>query len=83
MTRWILGVRLTFEGMIIDPCVPGDWKHFEVRRQWRGATYNITVENPDGVQKGVRTVTLNGKPTTMPIPAQKAGSVNDVAVTMG
>ena len=83
VTHWILGVRLTFDGMIIDPCVPGDWKQFEVRRQWRGATYNITVENPDGVQKGVRTVTLNGKPTVMPIPAQKAGSVNDVAVTMG
>ena len=28
VTKWILGVRLTFYGMIIDPCVPGDWKHF-------------------------------------------------------
>ncbi len=83
VTRWILGVRLTFDGMIIDPCVPGDWKHFEVRRQWRGAIYKIIVENPDGVQRGVRKVTLNGKATTMPIPVQKAGSVNDVAVTMG
>jgi N,N'-diacetylchitobiose phosphorylase len=83
VTRWILGVRLTFDGMMIDPCVPGDWKSFEVKRQWRGATYNITVENPDGVQKGVRTVTLNGKSTTMPLPAQKPGSVNDVVVTMG
>jgi len=83
VTRWVLGVRLTFEGMIIDPCVPGDWKYFEVRRQWRGATYNIAVENPAGVQKGVSTVTLNGKPTSMPIPAQKVGSVNEVVVTMG
>ena len=83
VTRWILGVRLTFEGMIIDPCVPGDWKEFEVRRQWRGATYNITVENPNGVQKGVKTVTLNGKPTAMPLPPQMIGSVNDVVVTMG
>ena len=83
VTRWILGVRLTFDGMVVDPCVPGAWKHFEIRRQWRGATYNIKVENPDGVQKGVKEVTLNGKTTAMPIAAQEAGSVNDVVVTMG
>jgi N,N'-diacetylchitobiose phosphorylase len=69
--------------MVVDPCVPGAWKHFEIRRQWRGATYNIKVENPDGVQKGVKEVTLNGKTTAMPIAAQEAGSVNDVVVTMG
>ena len=83
VTRWILGVRLTFNGLVIDPCVPSDWKGFEVRRQWRGATYNIAVENPDGVQKGVKTVALNGNPTAMPIAPQKPGSVNDVVVTMG
>ena len=43
-TRWILGVRLSFDGMVIDPCIPGDWKEFEVTRQWRGATFEITVE---------------------------------------
>ena len=83
VTRWILGVRLTFDGLIIDPCVPGDWKHFEVMRQWRGATYHIAVENPGGVHKGVKSVTLNSKPVTMPIPPQPAGSVNEVMVTMG
>lgn len=76
-------MRLTFDGMIIDPCVPGEWKHFEVRRQWRGAKYNIAVRNPDGVQKGVKSIKVNGEPTTTPIPAQKSGSVNDVVVTMG
>jgi N,N'-diacetylchitobiose phosphorylase len=83
VTRWILGVRLAFDGMIVDPCVPAGWKQFEIRRQWRGSTYNITVQNPGGVQKGVQTVSLNGKPTGMPIPPQKAGSVHDVVVTMG
>jgi len=83
VTRWILGVRLAFDGMVIDPCVPSDWKHFDVKRQWRGATYDITIENPGGVQKGVRSVTLNGELTAMPIAAQKPGSVNQVVVTMG
>jgi N,N'-diacetylchitobiose phosphorylase len=83
VTRWILGIRLTFDGLIIDPCVPADWKHFEVDRQWRSATYHIKVENPDGVQRGVQSVTLNGSPVTMSIPPQAAGSVNEVVVTMG
>ena len=83
VTRWILGVRLTFDGLVIDPCVPPDWKEFEVTRQWRGATYHIMVENPDGVEKGVKSVTLNGKPVTTTIAAQASGSMNEVVVTMG
>jgi len=83
VTRWILGVRLTFNGLVIDPCVPADWKQFEIVRKWRGASYKITVENSDGIEKGVKSVMLNGKLVTMPIPPQAAGTVNDVLVTMG
>ncbi len=82
-TRWMLGIRLTFDGMIIDPCIPSSWKEFQVMRKWRGATYNISVENPDGVQKGVTSTTLNGKSVPQPIPQQEAGSTNEVFVRMG
>ena len=82
-TRWMLGVRLTFDGMIVDPCIPSSWKEFQVVREWRGATYNISVRNPQGVQKGVTTVMLNGKPAAFPIPQQAPGSTNEVLVTMG
>jgi len=83
VTRWILGVRLTFDGLLIDPCVPTDWKEFEVMRQWRGATYHIVVENPDGAEKGVKSLALNGKPATMPIAARPTGSTNEIVVRMG
>ena len=53
-TRWILGVRLTFEGLIVDPCIPADWREFEVTRQWRGATLSHHgAAIPKGVEKGV------------------------------
>ena len=68
---------------VVDPCVPADWKEFDVTRQWRGATFHIRVENPDGVEKGVKLVTLNGELVVGPIPAQKAGSANEVVVRMG
>jgi N,N'-diacetylchitobiose phosphorylase len=82
-TKWILGVRLDFAGLVVDPCIPSSWPGFSVQRQWRGATYNIKVENPNKVQKGVKSVTLNGKAVTGPIPPQAAGSKNDVVVVMG
>ena len=82
-THWILGVRLGFDGLIVDPCIPADWKGFDVHRRWRGATYNIRVENPNGVQKGVVAISLNGKPMRGAIPAQAPGSLNAVLVTMG
>jgi len=82
-TRWILGVRLSVEGMIVDPCIPAGWSEFQVTRQWRGATFQITVQNPDGVEKGVKTVTLNGEVVEGAIPPQAEGTVNRVVVTMG
>jgi N,N'-diacetylchitobiose phosphorylase len=82
-TRYILGVRLDFDGLIIDPCIPADWNGFEVSRQWRGAAYKITVQNPQKVQKGIKSLTLNDQPVNGPIPPQPAGSVNEVVVVMG
>ncbi|HEX6881597.1 MAG TPA: hypothetical protein VF135_14600 [Terriglobales bacterium] len=83
VTRWILGIRLGFDGMIIDPCVPREWKSFEVRRKWRGANFNIRVSNPSGVEKGVKEVRLNGQTVHGHIPAQPSGSDHSVEVLMG
>lgn len=83
VTRWMLGVRLSFAGLMIDPCIPADWPGFTVTRQWRDAVYHITVQNPDGVQKGVRSITLNDEPVHGAIAAQPSGSVNEVMVVMG
>jgi len=82
-TKWILGIRLGFNEIIIDPCIPGNWDRFEVTRIWRNATYNITVLNPNRVQKGVKSITLNGKPVQAPILPQAPGSESIIIVTMG
>ena len=82
-TKYILGIRPTYSGLLIDPCIPADWKEFEVVRKWRGAIYNITVKNPDGVQKEVKSVFLNGEKTEQCVPVQPPGSVNEIEVVMG
>jgi len=83
VTHWMLGVRVDYDGLIIDPCIPADWTEYEVTREWRSATYRIRVVNPHGVQKGVLAVTLNGRTVPGPIPPQPAGTVNEVLVEMG
>lgn len=83
VTNFILGVRVGFEGLTVDPCIPTDWPEFSVTRQWRGATYNIQVKNPNSVSKGVQSITINGEEVNGAVPVQAEGSVNDVIVIMG
>ncbi|MDF2590178.1 MAG: glycosyltransferase 36 [Anaerocolumna sp.] len=81
-TRYMLGIRPQFDTLLIDPCVPSDWKEFHVIREWREAIYNITVQNPNGVMKGVTKLILNGKEVNE-IKDQGKGSENDIIVIMG
>lgn len=82
-TQWMLGVMPSFAGLVVDPCIHAEWKGSEISRQWRGAMDMISVKNPNGIQRGVRSVTLNGMPVTGAIPLQPTGSTNDVVVVMG
>ena len=83
VTKYILGIRSTYKGLEIDPCIPSDWNGFEVIRKWRGATYNIKVKNPGRVEKGIKTIILNGNKLNGVIPIQKAGTLNEVEIIMG
>ncbi|STO58425.1 GH36-type glycosyl hydrolase domain-containing protein [Grimontia hollisae] len=83
VTNFILGVQTGFDGLTVNPCIPTSWPGFEVNREWRGAMYQIKVQNPNGVSKGVKSVTLNGQPVEGAIPAQAEGSVNEVIVVLG
>ncbi len=83
-TEWILGVRREFEGLLIDPCLPRHWKKASIRRPFRGAVYEVTLENPEGVEKGVKKIILDGKlfHGTL-IPPHGDGKTHHVRVIMG
>lgn len=79
----ILGLRPVMNGIVICPSVPSDWKSFSMRKQFRGTTLNITVQNPDGAEGGKAVIELNGKKLSGDfIPAAELKPVNDVIVTM-
>jgi cyclic beta-1,2-glucan synthetase len=56
----ILGVTLHRGALRINPCIPRGWKGYEITYRTRGAEFQIKVENPDGVCRGVRRVEVDG-----------------------
>ncbi len=60
-TEYILGIRPTLDGLLINPCIPAHWKEYRIRRIWRGTRYDITVRNPDGLNCGDLNLVLDGK----------------------
>ncbi len=62
-TRYMLGIRPDFDYLLVDPCIPRDWKEFDVQRVWRGTHYHIHVENPEGICKGVKKILVDGEET--------------------
>ncbi|MCL2683545.1 MAG: hypothetical protein FWE63_08750 [Bacteroidales bacterium] len=82
---WIFGVRRSYNGLLIDPCVSPEWKKFSAVRTFRNTTFNINFSNPNGVQKGVKSIKVNGQEiegNIIPLSFAKGGSV-DVEVVMG
>ncbi|WP_372754461.1 GH36-type glycosyl hydrolase domain-containing protein [Labilibaculum sp.] len=61
ISQYILGIQPDYDGLKIDPCIPSDWKEYSVRRQFRGAMYEIKVLNPSGINKGIKSIELDGK----------------------
>jgi N,N'-diacetylchitobiose phosphorylase len=82
VTHWILGVRVDFDELIVDPCIPNDWDGFRVTRAWRGAHFDITVTNPDHVSRGVVSIELDGQPVQR-IGVPQPGTRHTVAVVLG
>ena len=84
VSQAILGVIPTLDGLRIEPCVPASLKSYTVTRRYRGASYEIRVENPDGAQHGVREVLLDGRPLAgNVIPVREPGAQVRVLVRLG
>jgi cellobiose phosphorylase len=62
VSQFILGIKPSYDGILIDPCLPATARQYNVHRRFRDADYDITVHNPDGSQSGVKAITLDGKP---------------------
>ena len=85
VSQYILGVYPTLNGLSVDPCVPKGFGDFTMTREYRGVKYNITVKNPNNVEKGVASLEVDGQTltgtTVIPFDASKKNV--DVVINMG
>lgn len=61
-TKYILGIRPTYQGLQVNPCIPKNWPGFKATRNFRGSIYEIEVQNPKKISKGVKSLIVDGKP---------------------
>lgn len=84
ISQYILGVKPDYDGLLIDPVIPPDWKEVYIERTFRKAKYLITIQNPDQIMKGIKEVYLNDQLLLdNKIPVMKENSENKVTVVMG
>ncbi len=83
--EWILGVRIRGDKVLIDPCVPKAWKRYQVSVRHRSARYEIVVENPSGISRGVGSIEVDGKvmPGSAEVRLVDDGATHHVRVTLG
>ena len=83
-TQYILGIRPTYTGLIIDPCIPKEWPGFTAVREYRDARYEISVQNPQQVSKGVVSMLVDGHPVEGNIaPIFRDSETHRVEVVLG
>jgi cyclic beta-1,2-glucan synthetase len=82
----ILGFRLQGASLVIDPCIPRGWPRYEIEFAYHSARYEIVVENPQGVSRGVVAIELDGQPIDADspgIPLADDGVTHRIQVMLG
>jgi cellobiose phosphorylase len=80
----ILGLRREGNTLLIDPCIPKTWAHYEMTYRFGNTLYQISVENPQGVSSSVKQVTVDNETLSdLHIPLVDDNHPHTVIVTLG
>jgi cyclic beta-1,2-glucan synthetase len=84
-TEWILGLRIRNNMLSIDPCIPRRWANYAMTLRYHSSVYEIRVENPTGVSRGVLWTELDGTQYSgvAQIPLVDDGATHKVSVELG
>ena len=82
--EYILGLKIKNNTIKINPCIPKDWKEYEIKYRYENAIYNIKIKNPEGKNKGVTKILVNGKEIEKEngIKLEKSANVYNIEVIM-
>jgi cellobiose phosphorylase len=83
-TQYILGIQPEYSGLRIDPCIPSAWNDVKITRRFRSKFLSMRISNPEGIERGVKKMILNGKEIEGNlIPFGLMKDQNEVLVIMG
>lgn len=86
VSQFILGIQPEYTGLSINPCIPSDFEQLQIKRYFRDAWYFITIKNPNHVEKGISSMTVDGKKVTTKttiVPFEEGKKEYHVEVIMG
>ena len=82
--EWLLGFRLRGASLFVDPCIPRAWSGFSITFRYHASRYEVHVENPYGVTRGVTRVEIDGIQTTaQAVPLVDDGATHRVRIWLG
>jgi cyclic beta-1,2-glucan synthetase len=84
--EWLLGFRLRGASLFVDPCIPRSWTGFSIAFRYHASRYEVRVENPHGVTRGVSRVEIDGVPAEAAhggLPLVDDGATHQVHVWLG
>ena len=84
ISQYILGIMPTLDGLSINPCIPEDFGDYQVTRKFRDGIYHIHVHTAPHVEKGVKSMVVDGNEVSgHVVPYKKGKAEYHVDVYMG
>ena len=83
--EWILGLRIRGKTLSVDPCIPRNWPSYSIDFRYHSAIYQIRVDNPSGVSRGVASISVDSKMLVdrASIPLADDGVTHQVRIVLG
>jgi cellobiose phosphorylase len=79
----MLGLQVRDETLRVDPCIPHSWSSFRITLRRGGTRWEIRVDNPRRVERGVHRVELDGRPVEGAVALDDDGGAHEVRVILG
>ncbi len=80
--EYIFGIKPQMNGLQIKPCITNKWEKIKIKREFRGTTYNITIDNTQKCGTEVSKILVDGKEIEGDT-VYSTNKVCDVLVVMG
>ncbi len=80
----VIGFRRRGDSLLVDPVIPKDWTGFRLKYRYRRTHYDIAIENPEQLSRGVVLVEVDGAAQpNQSISLQDDGQPHHVRVMLG